>query len=117
MKYHLLIVIVILSSIPITKSFGQEKIKTTAEKIVTKNNDEHVKTKEKNTEFVAESDSVKIKDRHGRKKTKDYTAHTVIKEKKGIVKFKNKNDGSWMKIRNGVISNSSNYGKKKDSIF
>ena len=117
MKYCLIITLIISAFVG-SKSFAQEKIKNTPEKIVTKDKEHNIKTIEKNNEFVAISDSVKIKDRHGRKKTKDYSAHTVIKEKNDKMKFKDKKDGSWMKEKKGVIRSSKNYDPKnaKDSI-
>ena len=99
------------------QGFSQEKVKDTPEKIVTIDKNAHVKTKEKANAFLAKSDSVRIKDRHGRIKTKDFTNHTVIKEKGNSVKFKNKQDGSWMKERNGRIKTSKNYlSKSIDSL-
>ena len=106
------IIIIIVFTLSGYAGISQEKVKDTPEKIVTKDAEHNVRTKEKSNEFYAVSDSVKIKDRHGRKKTKDFTAHTVIKEKKNKIKFKNKVDKSWMKIRNGKVTKGKNY---KDS--
>lgn len=102
-------IIILLFTLLGYAGISQEKVKDTPEKIVTKDAEHNVKTKEKSNEFYAVSDSVKIKDRHGRKKTKDFTAHTVIKEKKNKIKFKNKLEKSWMKIRNGKVTKSKNY--------
>lgn len=100
-----------------TQCFSQQKVKDTPEKIVIKDKNQNVVTKEKPDAFLAVSDSVKIKNRHGRVKTKDFTKRTIIKEKGSSVKFKNKIDGSWMKEKNGHIKTSKNYNEKKtDSV-